>query len=312
MGLGIGGIQLFLELYQRGDLAGIKSVAEIGAQDIYINLVDLQRLTAAAGLNDIDFEPFAPLADHIRSENTPACSGRHFYELIGVNKYTCFDVENHHSAILADLNYPLDDTSLYGTFDMVTDHGSAEHVFNIAEVYRTMHRLCRQGGLMVVTQGVSNGNGFFTFDHAFYETMAAANGYSILYSSYFLALNKKTANGSTSEWHVPLDPELLTAFDHGKLLDISLSYVMRKDRSDDFVYPLQGELLARREKIRGYRLQYLPLPPSRSYVPDVSDAQVSAADVIRLIRRTPRGLLRRLMRRIKPEANLVDVLDKKP
>ena len=305
MGLGTGAVRLLLELHLRGILVGLESVAEIGAQDMYMNLQDLLRLTSAAGLS-IDEAPFALLAQHVRGGSTPTCSARHFYELFGINTYVCFDVVDHHSAIQADLNYPLKDESLYGQFDMVTDHGSAEHVFNIAEVYRTMHRLCRPGGLIVVTQAVAQGNGFFTFDHAFFETMAAANGYSVLFSSYIVALNKTLPNGSTSEWHIPLDPDLLSALDHGKLLDISIGYVMRKESDRDFEYPYQGELLARRKAIRGYELQYLPVPPSRSYVPSHSDAQVSAGDIMRFMRRAPRGAYRRLTRRLQRNKDAVE------
>ena len=66
-------------------------------------------------------------------------------------------MNKQHGSIPQDFNLPLEDTSLYSQFDLVTDHGACEHAFNIAETYRTMHRLCKPKGLIVIAQSLWGG-----------------------------------------------------------------------------------------------------------------------------------------------------------
>jgi hypothetical protein len=60
-------------------------------------------------------------------------------------KYTCIDINGMHDAVPPDLNTPLSDESFLGRYDMVADHCSNSHVFNVGEGYRTIHRLCKPG-----------------------------------------------------------------------------------------------------------------------------------------------------------------------
>ena len=66
----------------------------------------------------------------------PRCSLKAFYELIGIKDYRCIDYNGQHYAVAADLNYPLEEKSLLGTFDLVTDYGCNEHVFNVSQAYK--------------------------------------------------------------------------------------------------------------------------------------------------------------------------------
>ena len=165
MGLGLAAIQNTLELWQQGFFQRINSVAEIGSQEIHTTAADFQTLVEQACVpNYEDFE-FPGL------ENWPAkprCSARYFYRMLGATEYDCIDLNEEHGAIKHDLNYPLEEVSLYGKYDLVTDHGSCEHVFNIAEAYRTMHRLCKVGGLIVISQSLWGGNGYFLYDRFFF------------------------------------------------------------------------------------------------------------------------------------------------
>ena len=47
----------------------------------------------------------------------------------------------------------------FNKFDIVTDQGSCEHVFDIAECYRTMHNLAKPGGYIIIAQATWKGNG---------------------------------------------------------------------------------------------------------------------------------------------------------
>ena len=260
MGLGPAAVKLNLELWQRGFFKNIKSVVDMGSQELHLTLADFEELVCVAGVPNYKKENFTNLVDWNR---LPRCSSKPFYEMLGVEKYSCIDLGEGHGAIPLDLNMPLEDYSLYGQYDLVTDYGNNEHIFNTAEAYRTMHRLLKQQGLMVVIQVVYQGNGYYAYDLSFFEGIAAANNYKILFSSYVLR-----ATGSINSFHVPLSRELLDMVDWTKMDHIGICYVMQKQsESSDFHYPYQGQFLADIQGHHGYWLQFLPDPPSRTYLP---------------------------------------------
>lgn len=277
MGLGPAAVKLYLELWQRGFFKDIRSVAELGAQDLQLKSTELKALLDASGMKDVPEGAFDSL-EHWPGQ--PRLSAKPLYELLGVSDYRSVDMNGVHGSIRHDLNLPLEDRSWYGKFDLVTDHGTAEHAFDIAECYRTMHRLCKPQGFLIATQAVYKGNGYYRFDPSFYEGLAAANGYQVLYSSYVVTLPDQEM--VYQQFHVPLSERLLEAIDWAKVSSIEISYVLKKGAEADFKLPYQDAYLAIREKNHGYRLRFLPSPPSYGYVPVFSDdlKSVPARDIL--------------------------------
>lgn len=309
MGLGPAAVRLYLELWQRGVLANVRSVVEMGSQEMHLTKTQFEGLVRSAGVRTYDESAFADL---VHWPGTPRCSARSFYGLLGADEYRCIDLNKVYGAIPHDLNAPFTDASLYERFDLVTDHGTNEHVFNVAETYRTMHRLCKPGGLIVICQNTYGGNGYFNFDLSFFEGMAAANGYGILFSSFFVTLDRKylsteevrglpAALGDSygvDQLHVPLSNELLDVMRWSKdSTSLGICYVFQKRAGGDFRYAYQGELLARVEGHLGFQLQFLPEPPSRSYVPVRGLAGRTGQDDI--LRSIPfRAIVQHVVRRI--------------
>jgi len=101
------------------------------------------------------------------------------YNKLGCGKYESIDA-NGGATILADLNLPLDPHP--GQFDLVTDFGTSEHIFDIAQVWRTIHSLCKPGGLITFDkpfQGFPE-HGFWKVDLTFFRDLAKANHYQIM------------------------------------------------------------------------------------------------------------------------------------
>ena len=288
MAISSGGVKLYLELWQRGLFKQIGSVVELGSIDLGLSLNEFEKLVRAAGISAYERERFGDLANW---PGRPRCSSRAFYELLGVEKYDCIDLSEEHGAIALDLNLPLDKKSLWGQYDLVTDFGCAEHAFNIAEAYRTMHRLCKPSGFIIAVQNVyGGGNGYYDFDLSFFEGLAAANQYRVLFASYIICPRE---NAGDYEFHVPLSRELLSAVDWLKVQYIAICYVMQKQKDDDFRFPYQGGYLSGQQRHYGYELQFLPDPPSRSYVPVVNLGHVvSGVRTRALIGLTIRAVLR--------------------
>jgi len=151
-----------------------------------------------------------------------------------VEKVDYVDLNGEHGALTPDLNVPLTDQSLVGSYDLVTDQGTNEHVFNVAEAYRTMHRLAKVGGLLVNVQAVFRGNGYFLYDCSFFEGLAQANQYQILFASYIVTLPGEGDPGDLDEFHIPASADLLDVIDWSRVSNIGICYVFRKARDAEF------------------------------------------------------------------------------
>lgn len=81
-----------------------------------------------------------------------------------------------------DLNVADTPADLIGRFDLVTNAGTTEHVFNQLNCMRVMHDLAKVRGVMahvVPAAGFFN-HGFFHYTVKFFTTLARANGYHCL------------------------------------------------------------------------------------------------------------------------------------
>jgi SAM-dependent methyltransferase len=82
-----------------------------------------------------------------------------------------------------DLNHPVE---LGRRFDIVIDSGTAEHVFNVAQFFRTCHEVTAPGGLMLHNNPFRGWleHGFYNFNPTFYWDVAVANRYEVLMLVY--------------------------------------------------------------------------------------------------------------------------------
>jgi hypothetical protein len=259
MGAGTAVIKLMLELWQRGHFKGKGSVIDMGSQYLTISIDDFEDLITRSGISGYKRETFLALKN-------PPCSTKPFYELLGLSEYASADMNPEFPWVKCiDLNKELEDKSLWGKYDLVTDFGTAEHCFNIAEVYRTIHRLCRKHGLIVVGQMVFNTNGYYTFDRSFFAGLAAANNYRVLFSSFVINVLR---GDKFDQWHIPCSRELLATIDWAKTTsEIAICVVLQKVTDEDFKMPYQFDMLSKALGNDGYQLQFLPEPPSYTFLP---------------------------------------------
>lgn len=83
----------------------------------------------------------------------------------------------------ADLNLPISIDAAGGPFDLVTDFGTGEHIFDQAQVWRTMHALTKPGGFIAFdrpAQGYRK-HCFYLTNECLYQDIARANGYKVLW-----------------------------------------------------------------------------------------------------------------------------------
>ena len=149
----------------------INSVCELGSQEPIVD-----ELTALFGSFNKDV-----------LEGT--YSAKELYEYLGIPAYSSIDFNGLYNAHSFDLNNNLKSTYDYHeTFDMVTNFGTANVVFNQFELFRNIHNLCKKDGYMIHTfpsKGWGN-QWFFRYDSRIVEDLASANDYEILFLEPFL------------------------------------------------------------------------------------------------------------------------------
>jgi hypothetical protein len=126
------------------------------------------------------------------------------YERLGMFEYTCIDLNGERGAMPLDLNTV--EWTWSDRFDIVTNHGTTEHVMNQLNCFRLMHDMTKLGGLMihaVPTSGYYR-HGFFSYSAVFFEDLAHANAYEIIKcydeedrdGTLIVVVLRKTADGS--------------------------------------------------------------------------------------------------------------------
>lgn len=103
---------------------------------------------------------------------------RAYAKLFAPRRVVSVDFNGTPQALRLDLNRPLPPL---GLFDLVINHGTAEHVFDVAQVFASMHNACAVGGLMVHESPFTGwlDHGFYCFQPTLFYDLAAANGYEV-------------------------------------------------------------------------------------------------------------------------------------
>src|SRR5262249_10214756 len=97
-------------------------------------------------------------------------------------RYVSFDVVSARRAQLFDLNRHALAEDKKGTFDLVLNFGTTEHLMNQYNAFRVIHDAARSGGYIyhqVPSSGYIN-HGYFTYNALMFEELAAANDYEIV------------------------------------------------------------------------------------------------------------------------------------
>jgi len=166
-------------LKRQGLFKAGSSLIDLGPQDIQVPIDYLKALTGR--LND---RALAPLADAVYRDGTPRRDAQAaYYKLFGFDRYESADLEDDRATYKLDLNRP---TAGLPKFDVVTDFGTMEHVYDIARVFETMHALLNPGGLAlhVVPAFAFPNHGFYTPNPNVFVEFARANGYRVVDFSY--------------------------------------------------------------------------------------------------------------------------------
>jgi SAM-dependent methyltransferase len=157
-----------------------------------------------------------------------------FAAVLDFSSYAANDPGTPGSTYRFDLNLPV---QLDKQFDLIINIGTAEHVFNVYQFFKTAHDLAKPGGMMVHSCPFTGwtDHGFYTFQPTFFFDLARANQYEML---SFLVGQIKPPLWLQVSGHDQI-PKLLKAGQIPKNAHINV--VLRKPaQPSDFVVPMQG------------------------------------------------------------------------
>tara|TARA_R110002074_G_scaffold104717_1_gene226131 strand:- start:12332 stop:13144 length:813 start_codon:yes stop_codon:yes gene_type:complete len=180
-----------------------------------------------------------------------------YFEDLGFSDYLAIDINTELRSIAMDLNFILKDKYKYTQqFDLVTNNGTGEHIFDQRTVFENMHNLCKVGGVMLCVLPLAPwfNHGFYNYHPQLFRDIAAANGYK--WVNFWLAQNTGKyieAPVDMESWgfyeqkkpRTPLS-ELERAYDDlherdaGRPHNISIVSAYMKTKDDPFNIPMQG------------------------------------------------------------------------
>lgn len=168
MGIGPHAIRLTRLIVQSRSVKPDFTVIELGSQDFAPTLQAVQ---------------WAMRREYGWADAETVTSVAQMYRRLGSPRYEAIDLDGAHGAHRFDLNFDLRDRHGFATeFDLVTNHGTTEHLFDQATAFRNIHRLTVPGGLMVhglPFQGYQN-HGLFNYSASFFLDLATANDYEVM------------------------------------------------------------------------------------------------------------------------------------
>jgi hypothetical protein len=105
-------------------------------------------------------------------------AARDLYEHLGMT-YACIDVDARFGSLTLDMNFDEVPPEHRHRYDLVTNHGTSEHILNQFNVFKMMHDLTSAGGLILhaVPFTVHLEHGFFNYHTQFFTAVGRANGY---------------------------------------------------------------------------------------------------------------------------------------
>lgn len=179
-------------------------------------------------------------------QNSGLKTAKDFYQLQGFTQYLALDVNERMDAVVCDLNEPID-LNVLGQFDLVTDNGTGEHLFDQAQVWWNHHSLVRRGGVLLKIMPFTPwfNHGFYNFNPIIYRDVAAANNYEWLFlwicDRVHTPVDIPTGLGSWA--FVEKRPKGLTQYLAGSQwsTDMYIVAAWRKRDDEQFQIPLQGK-----------------------------------------------------------------------
>ena len=189
MGINRAVLKIFDILYKKKFFEKINSVMELGSQVVYAEYDNILLFLKSIGRKN----PKSDLKKAYQKMNIKTLrkklfpksyllNAKHIYNFLGIKDYECIDSDGHFGAHIFNLNKDINKEYKYKKkFDLVTNNGTTEHVFNQYICFKNIHDLTKVGGYMfhaVPFIGYLE-HGFYLYSASFFLDLAFMNNYEI-------------------------------------------------------------------------------------------------------------------------------------
>ncbi len=138
MAIGTLHVEWLSRLALRSALPRHAAVLDLGRQDLWMDREPLRRVASRhLGAADCDRAMAAIFDEATARPKSGALAA--FYSIFGADRHRSLDLTDPAADYAADLNHPL--PRGIGRYDVVTNFGTTEHVFNIGQSFANIHRL---------------------------------------------------------------------------------------------------------------------------------------------------------------------------
>lgn len=247
MGIGGKNLQRLRWLSDHNLIPPTGAILELGSQNISASgeesvLQDLVReWRERAGLAPgVDSKELRRLADGGKMSR--------LMEMCGFS-YCAFDIFADDKVTLLDINLHDLPPQFADRFDLVTNFGTTEHVFDQVRAFRLMHDAAKTGGIIYhdLPMGGYLYHGYFNYTPLLFRHMAIANDYEIIFEHYGIS------NAPT-----PVSPDMAeNGFGDTHYRDAAIEFALKKTTNAPFRLPLEiGTSLGLDERVWGGRPPY--------------------------------------------------------
>jgi hypothetical protein len=232
MGIGPKNLIRIQDLCDKGALPPNAAILELGAQEIYC--AGHEHFVADFSRHFVDKKAAGWNAKALSQDEVSALAKQGFsaplFRACGFN-YRALDIFDGDSVTLFDLNIQITPPELIGQFDLITNFGTTEHLINQYLAMRTLHELTKLGGVIYhdLPLGGYHTHGYFSYNPMFFQHLAQANSYEIMYHAY----SRNSAESPA--------PEFMTrnGYSAPGWIDCGMEFVLRKTVDGAFRMPLE-------------------------------------------------------------------------
>ena len=237
-------ILIFLKKKELISSGKTKSIFEIGEQNWYGDVSFKDLIKTINNYSDSkDKEVLCKKLNEIISLTEKGTDSRTFsfdvaklfYRAIfDYKEYMALDLQGTKHSINFDLNNEYKDVKKY---DVVTNIGTSEHIFNQLAVFKTIHNIVAVGGLIIHQlpgQGYYD-HGFYNYQPTFFFDLAKANNYFMIGFWMYDNNKKQLINVHNRENYV----KLFVRENHPTYYDNIVIYKSPSEKKEEFKLPTQ-------------------------------------------------------------------------
>ena len=232
-------VQNFLNLaaaIRSCNLSGVR-VFDLGSQDVKIfDEVDYENLVGFIAQFNGDKSRIPEL---VEGKFPAVISARDVFSAAGF-EYSCCDFDQRSETIYLDFNTLAFDRTLYGTFDLVMNAGTTEHISNYIAVFFLMHQICKADGILfneVPLSGWTN-HGFNNLTAKFWHTLCWMNSYRTLLAQVKYISDHSRSGGDFGGEHIRFIKNLEEAVTVSSTIEI----IFQKATKRGFIPPYDAIL----------------------------------------------------------------------